>query len=239
MLRTHLTHLQGRFLEDDADGASRIVRGASELFVTNGYEGTSTDMIAAAAGVKPSALYRLFESKDAILVAALENIFEGFLADTRQAVAGVTDPCARLARIAWAHTWLQLSFDVFSREGIGMLFSTGQLLTWVSPERGTRLRDLAREHVERTRAILEDGIESELFCVPDARTATQALLTVAEYSPMWFRPDGALSAEDVADHNAIYALRLVGVLSAGDPDAELLAVHAYLADEVAEDAAPR
>lgn len=233
MLRSHLTHLQSRFTEEETDGSARIVRAASELFVSNGYEPTSTDAIAAAAGVKPSALYRLFESKDAILVAALENIFEGFLADMAAAVEGVPDPRARLARLTWAHTWVQLSFDVFSREGIGMMFSTGQLLSSVPEARGDRLRVLARTHVDTVRRIIEDGIEAGLFEVPDVRTSAQAILTVAEYAPLWFRSSGALSAEDVAAHNAAYALRIVGVPDTGTGGDQLELVEGYLSDDVA------
>ena len=211
MLRSHLNQLQSRFAADeDGDGAARVIRAASELFVSNGYEGTSTDAIAKQADVRPSELYRLFASKDAILVAALENLFEGFLADMDAAVAGVTQPHARLVRLAWAHTWVQLSFDVFARGAVGMMFSTGQLLSSVSEERAERLRAFARRHVEHVRETVEAGTREDGFDVPDVRTATQAIVTMAEYAPLWYRSGGPLRPEDVADHNAIYALRIVG-----------------------------
>lgn len=229
MLRSHLNQLQERFAVDaDADGAARVVRSASELFVNNGYQGTSTDAIAKQADVRPSELYRLFGSKDAILVAALENLFEGFLADMDAAVAGVSEPSARLVRFAWAHTWVQLSFDVFSRGAVGMMFSTGQLLSSVSEERVERLRGFARRHVEHVRETVECGTCDGAFSVRDVRTATQAIVTIAEYAPLWYRPGGPLAPEDVADRNAIYALRIVNA-QVEDYESE---VRRCLSDEV-------
>ena len=229
MLRSHLNQLQERFAVDaDADGAARVVRSASELFVSNGYQGTSTDAIAKQADVRPSELYRLFGSKDAILVAALENLFEGFLADMDAAVAGVSEPSARLVRLAWAHTWVQLSFDVFARGAVGMMFSTGQLLSSVSEERVERLRGFARRQVEHVRETVERGTCDGAFSVPDVRTATQAIVTIAEYAPLWYRPGGPLAPEDVADRNAIYALRIVNA-QVEDYESE---VRRCLSDEV-------
>ena len=234
MLQSRLTHLQDRFAEpDDPDASARILRAAAELFTSSGYEGTSTDTIAKHADVKPSALYRLFESKDAILVAALETIFEGFLADMEEAVAGVTDPCARLVRLTWAHTWLQLTADVFGRGGIGMLFSTGQLLSSVSEGRSVRLRSLARSHVENMREIIEEGVRCGLFTVPDLRSSAQAILTMAEYSPLWFRSGGRLTPEELSDHHAVYALRLVGASDEVLDTMRRDGVHTYLTDQVA------
>jgi AcrR family transcriptional regulator len=227
VLRSRLIHLQTRFDEEPTTAADAIIRAASHLFVANGYDGTSTDAIATRAGVKPSALYRLFDSKDAIRVAALEFIFESFLADMQAAVAGVEDPAQRLVRLSWAHTWIQLTSDVFAREGFGMLFSTGQLMSPVAVEHGKRLRSLARAHVDNLRAAVDDGLRVGRFDVPDPRSAAQAILTIAEYAPLWFRRGGALSPEEVADHNALYALRTVAA-----EGADLALVRRFVADPV-------
>jgi AcrR family transcriptional regulator len=205
-LKSKLIHLEQRFANDGAGRRDHIVLCAAELFTGFGYDATSTDALAKRAGVKPAALYREFESKDEILYTVLEYVFEGFLADMEEAVRGITDPCARLARITWAHTWIQLSSGSIARAP--SMFSVGQLIVALSPERATRLRALARAHGEHIRSIVRDGQRENLFDVPDIRSAALAIATIAEFSPLWFREGGALNAEDVAEHNALYALRV-------------------------------
>jgi TetR/AcrR family transcriptional regulator, copper-responsive repressor len=55
------------FSVDDA------VDGAMGLFWRNGYRGTTTREIEAAAGIAPSSLYRAFGSKEGVLAAAVER----------------------------------------------------------------------------------------------------------------------------------------------------------------------
>jgi AcrR family transcriptional regulator len=208
-LSDKLTHLTARFPDASAEPRDRILQAAADLFTRHGYEATSTDAIARAAGVKPPGLYRAFASKEAILYAFVETVYEGFLEDMQEAVAGVDDPVERLARLAWAHTWLQLSTKTIPRAHIGTMFSVAQLLSSLSDESFTRLRALAKAHVLHCRTVIEDGQRRGLFAVADARTAALALTTMCEYSALWFRADGPLSAEEVADCHAVYALRIV------------------------------
>jgi len=204
-----LTNLRDRFPDEPQDGRGRALQAAAELFTGLGYAGTSTDAIARAAGLKPAALYRLFESKEHLLYVFLEQIYEGFLEDMRVAVGEETDPAVQLARLAWAHTWVQLSFGTLPRAHIGTMFSVGQLLASLSDERALRLRALARAHLEHCRTIVESGVRLGRFDVPDARSSALAVTTMCEYSPMWFRPGHVLGPEEVADRHALYALRLV------------------------------
>lgn len=53
-----------------------IVAAACRLFLTDGYERTGMAQIATAAGVAPNTLYWYFDDKDALLVAALERLFQ-------------------------------------------------------------------------------------------------------------------------------------------------------------------
>jgi AcrR family transcriptional regulator len=204
-----LTHLRQRFPEDPTDGRGRVLQAGAELFTRHGYAATSTDAIAAAAGLKPAALYRLFASKEDILYTFLEAVYEGFLEDMQDAVELAEGPAERLACLAWAHTWIQLSLRTIPRAHIETMFSAAQLLSSVSAERADRLRALGRAHVGHCRAIIEDGSRQGIFSVPDARSAALAITTMCEYTPLWFRPTGPLTALEICDRHALYALRVV------------------------------
>jgi AcrR family transcriptional regulator len=218
-----LSNLRARFPEEPTDPRQRAIRAAADLFTRYGYAATSTDQIAKAADLKPAALYRHFSSKEDLLATFLEAVYEGFLADMEVAVAEADGPAERLARIAWAHTIVQLTLGTLPRAHIETMFSATQLLASLSPERAGRLRALAKAHLEHCRAIIADGCRGGVFNVPDPRSAALAITTMCEYAPLWFRHTGPLSAEEVADRHALYALRIV---AADIPDLATFAARA-------------
>lgn len=54
----------------------RIVAAGREVLVTRGYDGASTNRIAAAAGVSPGSLYQYFPDKDAVLTEVLDRYLD-------------------------------------------------------------------------------------------------------------------------------------------------------------------
>lgn len=65
-----------------------IIEAAAELFVQHGYDGTSTEMIAARAGVSRQTIYNQFESKEALFLAIASHLVEEVLAPLAGAVQG-------------------------------------------------------------------------------------------------------------------------------------------------------
>jgi len=54
-------------------GRNRVLDAAAELFVAQGYAGTTLREIASAAGIKAGSIYHHFDSKEALFVAILNN----------------------------------------------------------------------------------------------------------------------------------------------------------------------
>ncbi|MGW6424929.1 TetR/AcrR family transcriptional regulator [Nocardia sp. NPDC055053] len=69
-----------------------ILRAAAAVFAERGYEGTTTNAVAAAAGISPGSLYQYFRNKDEI-AAALAEFYRGQLESLG---AGVPDESAGL-----------------------------------------------------------------------------------------------------------------------------------------------
>src|SRR6516165_8066228 len=82
-----------------ADRKRQLVAHAKQLFVTLGYQDTTTEKIAAAAGVSEPVLYRHFESKKALFLEVLKEIREATLTRWHADAAGVGDPLAKLHAI--------------------------------------------------------------------------------------------------------------------------------------------
>jgi AcrR family transcriptional regulator len=89
--------------------AARLTRGerkrqllahAKHLFLTLGYHATTTEKIAAAAGVTEPILYRHFDSKKALFLEVLDEVRSATLERWHAETAELTDPLAKLHAIA-------------------------------------------------------------------------------------------------------------------------------------------
>jgi AcrR family transcriptional regulator len=83
-----------------ADRKRQLLTQAKQLFVTLGYQNTTTEKIARAAGVSEPVLYRHFESKKALFLEVLSEVREATLTRWFTETADITDPLAKLHRIA-------------------------------------------------------------------------------------------------------------------------------------------
>src|SRR5579871_5083459 len=83
-----------------AERKRQLLAHAKQLFVTLGYEATTTEKIAAAAGVTEPVLYRHFESKRALFLEVLEEVHAATLDRWHAETSGLTDPLAKLHAIA-------------------------------------------------------------------------------------------------------------------------------------------
>lgn len=82
-----------------ADRKRQLLAHAKQLFVTLGYQNTTTEKIARAANVSEPVLYRHFESKKALFLEVLQEIREATLTRWHAETADLTDPLAKLHAI--------------------------------------------------------------------------------------------------------------------------------------------
>src|SRR5438093_608261 len=82
-----------------AERKKQLLTHAKQLFVTLGYHATTTEKIAAAAGVTEPVLYRHFGSKKALFLEVLEEIRAATLERWHAETANLTDPLAKLHAI--------------------------------------------------------------------------------------------------------------------------------------------
>ncbi len=83
-----------------ADRKRQLLVHAKQLFVNLGYQVTTTEKIARAAGVTEPVLYRHFENKKALFLEVLREIREATLNRWHADTAHLSDPLAKLHRIA-------------------------------------------------------------------------------------------------------------------------------------------
>jgi AcrR family transcriptional regulator len=83
-----------------AERKRQLLAHAKHLFLTLGYQDTTTEKIARAAGVSEPVLYRHFESKKALFLEVLREVREATLHRWRAETVSLTDPLAKLHAIA-------------------------------------------------------------------------------------------------------------------------------------------
>lgn len=184
-----------------------ILAAALEAFREQGYHGTSVRDIARRVGVTVPALYYHYANKEALLLALLDRVTQDFLqrALAADAAAG-DDPRRRLAFVVES-----IVIGRTGQLGLATLESEIRYLTEENRARQTASRDRVEQVLHE---IVTAGVTSGDFDVVDETEIVRAILGLCHSVLAWYRPDGELGPEDVAERYARIALQMVTGASA-------------------------
>ncbi|MET8682469.1 TetR/AcrR family transcriptional regulator [Streptomyces sp. NPDC004647] len=179
----------------------RLLAAATRLFADQGYDRTSVQEIVEAAGVTKGALYHYFGSKDDLLHEIYGRVLrlqQERLDEFAESEAAVEERLRGAAADVVVTTIEHLDdATIFFR-------SMHQL----SPEKHKQVRAERRRYHERFRALIEEGQQEGVFSKD-----TPADLVVdyhfgsVHHLASWYRPDGPMTQQQVADHLADLLLR--------------------------------
>jgi AcrR family transcriptional regulator len=175
---------------------------ASELFHANGYAATSVRDIARALDIQGASLYAHVASKEDVLWSIVDGAATAFESKADEAVTETTtsDPVERLAALVEAHV------DVVTADPQrASVFVT----EWrhLSADRRAAIARRRDAYEARFRAVIDDGAAVGAFRPTDTALAATFILTALNGIATWYRPDGRLSADRIADHYVDLALR--------------------------------
>jgi TetR/AcrR family transcriptional regulator, cholesterol catabolism regulator len=168
---------------------------ASALFSDRGYRATSMRDIARELDLQGGSLYAHIPSKEAVLASIVERAAERFHQAIQPIAQGPGSAAGRLRRMIDAHVRV-----VASSPQRAHVF----LFEWVS------LGEERREAVSRSRdayeeqftTVIAEGIASGELAHDDARMAAVFLLSAMNALAHWYRPDGPLGPEAIAEQYA-------------------------------------
>lgn len=86
-----------------ADKREAILRAAIKVFAGKGYFNSKVADIASEAGIADGTVYLYFKSKDEILHSIFDRAMDEFIAEGKKELALISDPKAKLQRIAELH----------------------------------------------------------------------------------------------------------------------------------------
>ena len=174
---------------------------ASELFRANGYAGTSVRDIAKALDIQAASMYAHVASKEDVLWSIVDAAADAFERAADAATEDATaDPVDRLAALVEAHVE-----TVTADPGRSSVFVT----EWrhLSPDRRSAIAARRDAYEARFRAAIVDGIAIGAFHPTDPALAGSFLLTALNGIATWYRPEGRLTADRIADQYVDLALR--------------------------------
>lgn len=188
--RQHRRHLARRL---------EILRAAGREFRTRGFVETGMRNIAEAADLSAANLYNYFRGKHEILFfcqdSSLDRMIEAL--DKARRIKG--NAAARLRFVIISH--LRCLLDEI--EG-----SAAHLLTNALPPRQQRYLVAKRDRYELgVRKLIASGTRTGEFLTGNEALLTRAILGALNWSVQWFRPDGEMTAEEIAERLADYLVR--------------------------------
>jgi AcrR family transcriptional regulator len=188
------------------EAARKLLAAAVEAFAERGYHATTTRDIASRAGMSPAALYIHYRTKEELLhrISRIGHDRALEILETAAALGGT--PGERLAAavasfVRW-HAGRHDTARVVQYE-----------LDALSPDHRTEIIALRRRSDAVVRGLLEEGVASGEFDVPDIPGTTVAVLSLCIDVARWFNVRGRRTPEEVGELYARLVLRMVGARS--------------------------
>lgn len=179
-----------------------IVRMATRLFYEKGYTNTSMSDIAQGLSVGKPYIYLCFKSKAELLAEVCNTTTAMAASLANEALASQEPPAERLR-----HVVEQLSLRVMDGR-----MNMSVLLREVKHLPSAARAELAKNFHSfnhSLKLLLREGVASGQFIEADETIVTQAISGMATWIFAWYNPQGPLSAEQIAQQMADYALRMV------------------------------
>lgn len=192
--------------ESTPSGARRLVlETALRLFAERGYSGTSIRDIAAACGLQGPTLYSHYPSKEHVLAELVRIAHDEHLRRVRGALLDCQpDPRQQLAAYVRAHVRFHTDFPMLAVVG-------NTELHMLSPELGEPIFQVRKQSEQTLMEVAQRGIDRGLFKVPHPWLAVAGIGGMGLRVAFWFSRDAGVTADQVADAYAEFALRIVGV----------------------------
>ncbi len=172
-----------------------ILEAAAQVFREKGFHGASMADIAASVNLQKASLYHHVASKQEILLELLERALTT-LADEISKVSEQALPADQKLR-QMIRVYLQLLAEYPDLSSV-LLFEHRSL------DKKAHARHVPhRDHFEALwRDVVNEGRREKIFECPDSGIAVRALMGTMNWTLTWYRPDGGLSINKIADEYA-------------------------------------
>jgi AcrR family transcriptional regulator len=168
-----------------------IVDTSAEVFARSGYHATGITELCAANDLGKGALYHYIGSKVELLAAIHDRVMDEVMVGADRVAEDGGRPSDQLAALG------QALLDVIHRypDHVWVFLHEFPALTG---ERAEQFRVRRRAYERRVEDVLQAGVEAGEFREIDPQLTAMAWLGMHNYTYLWLKPGGRLSAKDVA-----------------------------------------
>jgi AcrR family transcriptional regulator/DNA-binding XRE family transcriptional regulator len=179
-----------------------VLSAALEEFRAIGYHGATVRGIAKRCGLSVSGIYHYYSSKQQMLVCLMDFTMIDLLARARAARAEGRDPverfCLLVENLVLFHT---------HRRELG--FVGGSEMRSFEPANRKKIAELRTEQQRMVDHEVHDAVRHGQFRADHPHVAARAVVTICTALPSWWRPDGPLTPEQVAEQYVGVALDMM------------------------------
>jgi AcrR family transcriptional regulator len=192
--------VQQGYVTDPSSARGRLLTKAAHLFKEKGYERTTVRDLAKDVGIQSGSIFHHFKSKEEILRAVMEEAILYNTERMRNALAEAADPRAKV--LALIKCELE-SITGLTGEAMAVLVYEWRSLSASSQASILKLRDIYEQlWLDALEEAKNAGmIEGDTFIL--RRFLTGAL----SWTTTWFKPDGDLSLDSLAEQALFLAVK--------------------------------
>jgi len=168
-----------------------IIEAAAEAFRTKGFAATSLADIASAVGIWKGSLYHYIDTKEDLLIAIVREPATQILQDLRDLSQIDLPPTEKLRRATRSHIKVLESNFACASVYLQEIAGRRKFPEWSAMD---------REYLDLLESIMREGIDcGEFSSITNPRIATLGLIGSLNWLTHWYRPDGPLHADEIAD----------------------------------------
>ncbi len=173
------------------DTQQAFIDVARRLFAERGYNGTSIADIAKEMGLTTASLYYYVSGKQELLLRVLEAGISRFLTRLEEITQTDAPPREKLRLAVENH----LHFVLEKPEAVGVFLREKRFL---SPESKAEYEAQLNRYDKLFAALLTSCMDAGAIPREDPRLVRLAVLGMINWAVEWYRPDGALKADEIS-----------------------------------------
>lgn len=174
------------------DRLAEVYRTAAQIILRKGYDATSINDIANALGMTKAGLYHYINGKKELLFDIMNFGLDELDEEVATPARSIADPTARLRFIIASHAQLVT-------RGQGAITILVDEITALTPAQNRIITRRKRDYFNRLRELLNELKAAGILQDVDTTAATFSLLGMISWLSRWFRQNGALTQEKVAE----------------------------------------
>ncbi len=178
---------------------AEVYRAAAQIILRKGYDATSINDIANALGMTKAGLYHYINGKKELLFDIMNFGLDELEEEVVIPAQSIADTAARLHFIIASHARLVTRGD-------GAITILVDEIAALTPAQNRKITRRKRAHFDRLREVLNKLKSEGMLQDVDTTVATFSLLGMINWLSRWFKQDGALTEEQIAEEIVKFAL---------------------------------